>query len=500
MSTPQSTATGDVAGPNPRRWWALTVIAAATLMVVLDTSIINLALPKAQAALGMTDATRGWVVTAYTLTFGGLLLLGGRVADLLGRRRIFLIGLIGFAAASALGGVAPAAGVLFAARALQGVFAALLAPAALSLVSVTFTEPRERAKAFAVYGAVAGGGGAVGLILGGLLTEYTSWRWCLFVNVPIAVAAALAAVRTIPRVAPEPPPRRYDIPGALTVTAGSLALVYGLTRAGQSTGWFAGGTVTLLAAAVLLLAAFVPIELRSTNPLLPLRVVLDRVRGGAFATSALISAGMFAMFLFLAYYLQLDLRFSPVHAGLAILPFSVALIATAWAAGRLLPRHGPRPLLAGGAFAATVAMIWLARLQTSSGYLGGVLPAMIVMGAGLGLVFVPLSLVALTGVRPVDAGVASALLNATQQIGGAVGVALLNTLYTASQTRSVAAGSAILPAHLVGYRLAFTVAAALFTAALLAITLTTRRRRTTRRRTAAETARRRKGERVGQHR
>lgn len=469
MSTPQAT--------DPRRWWALTVIAAATLMVVLDTSIINLALPKAQAALGMSDETRGWVVTAYTLTFGGLLLLGGRIADLLGRRRIFLIGLIGFAAASALGGIAPTAGVLFAARALQGVFATLLAPAALSLVSVTFVEDRERAKAFAVYGAVAGGGGAVGLILGGLLTEYTSWRWCLFVNVPIAVLAALAAVRTIPKVAPEPGQRRYDLTGALTATAGSLALVYGLTRAGQRSGWLAVGTVTLLAAAVVLLAVFVVIELRSTNPLLPLRVVLDRVRGGAFATSALISVGMFAMFLFLAYYLQLDLGFSPVLAGSAILPFSVGLIATAWAASRLLPRYGPRPLLVGGALAATVAMIWLARLQTSAGYPVGVLPAMIVMGAGLGLVFVPLSSIALTGVRPSDAGVASALLNATQQIGGAVGVALLNTLYTASQTRSAAAGSTTLESHLAGYRLAFTVSAAFFAAALLAITLATHRAR-----------------------
>lgn len=478
MTTRQSSAsaTGNSAA-DPRRWWALAVIAAATLMVVLDTSIINLALPKAQAALEMSDATRGWVVTAYTLPFGGLLLLGGRIGDLLGRRRIFLVGLIGFAAASALGGLAPTAGVLFTARALQGVFAALLAPAALSLISVTFVEGRERAKAFAVYGAVAGGGGAVGLILGGLLTEYTSWRWCLFVNVPIAVAAALAAVRTIPHVASEPGPRRYDLPGAATATAGSLALVYGLTRAGEGAGWLAPDTLTLLAAAVLLFAVFVVIELRSTSPLLPLRVVLDRVRAGSFVTSALISAGMFAMFLFLAYYLQLDLGYTPVLAGAAILPFSLGLIATSWAASRLLPRYGARPLLVGGALAATVAMIWLARLQTTSGYTVGVLPAMIVMGAGLGLVFVPLSAAALTGIQPEHSGVASALLNATQQVGGAVGVALLNTLYTAAQTRSAAVGSATMEAHLTGYRFAFTVSAALFGAALLVITIATQRPR-----------------------
>lgn len=463
------------AAVDPQRWWALVVIAAATLMVVLDTSIINLALPRAQADLGMSDATRGWVITAYTLTFGGLLLVGGRIADLLGRRRIFIIGLLGFAAASTLGGIASTAGMLFAARALQGAFAALLAPAALSLISITFTEDRERAKAFGVYGAIAGGGGAVGLIMGGVLTEYTTWRWCLFVNVPIAVIAALAALHTIPRVAPEPGPRRYDVPGAITVTAGSLALVYGLTRAGEGSGWLAPGTLGLLAAAVILLAIFVLVELRSPHPLLPLQVVRDRVRGGSFVTSTLISAGMFAMFLFLAYYLQLDLGYSAVLAGLAILPFSIGLIASATAAARLLPRFGPRPLLVGGGLSATLAMVWLAFLQTSSGYVGAVLPAMVVMGVGLGLVFVPLSSVALAGVRPEHAGVASALLNATQQIGGAIGVALLNTLYTASQNRSSAAGSATLDAHLAGYRLAFTVSAVLFAAAVVVITIATHR-------------------------
>ena len=364
--------------------------------------------------------------------------------------------------------------MLFAARALQGAFAALLAPAALSLVSVTFTEDKERAKAFAVYGAVAGGGGAIGLILGGLLTEYASWRWCLFVNIPVAVIAALAAVRTIPHVTPEPGPRRYDGPGALTATAGSLALVYAITRAGDGPGWTAPGTLALLGVAAVLIAAFVVIESRSAAPLLPLRVVRDKMRGGSFATSALISAGMFAMFLFLAYYLQLDLGYSPVLAGGAILPFSVGLIITSWAASRLLPSYGPRPLLVSGSIAATIAMIWLAFLQTTSGYAVGVLPAMIVMGAGLGLVFVSLSSVALTGVHPTDAGVASALLNATQQIGGAIGVALLNTLYTASHNRSTKAGATTLEAHVAGYRLAFTVSAVLFGSAAVVIFIATR--------------------------
>jgi len=469
----------DIAPPTagapqaPRRWVALAVIAAATLMVVLDTSIVNLALPRAQAELGMSDATRGWVVTAYTVAFGGLLLLGGRIGDLLGRKRIFLVGLIGFAAASAVGGFAPTAGVLFAARAAQGAFAALLAPAALALVSVTFVEPVERAKAFAVYGAVAGGGGAVGLILGGLLTEYASWRWCLFVNVPIALLAAAATIPTVPRQDAAAGSRRYDVAGALTVTAASVALVYGLTMAGEGAGWLSPAPLALLVAAAVLLVTFVGLERRSTSPLLPLRVVTDRLRGGSFATSALISAGMFAMFLFLAYYLQDDLGLDPLMAGLAILPFSVGIIATAAAASRLLPRHGPRPLLVAGAAAATVGMGWLVLLSTSSGYWLGVFPSMLVMGVGLGFVFVPLSSVALTGVDPSDAGVASALLTATQQIGGAVGVALLNTLYTASLATTTP-GTTTLEAHLGGYRLVFAVATGLFAVALVVIALATR--------------------------
>jgi EmrB/QacA subfamily drug resistance transporter len=465
----------EAVAPDPRRWLALAVIAAATLMVVLDISIVNLALPQAQAELGMSDGTRGWVVTAYTVAFGGLLLLGGRVGDVAGRKRIFIVGLLGFAVASAAGGLAPTAGVLFAARALQGAFAALLAPAALSLVSVTFVEPTERAKAFAVYGAVAGGGGAVGLILGGLLTEYVSWRWCLFVNIPIALAAALAAVATVPHQEGARGPHRYDVPGALTVTAGSVALVYGVTLAGEGSGWLSPGPLALFVTAAVLLSVFVAVERRSANPL---RMVTDRVRGGSLATSALISAGMFAMFLLLAYYLQLDLGLSPLLAGLAILPFSVGIVATATAAARLLPRYGPRPLMVGGAAAGTLGMGWLAFLTATSGYWLGVFPAMLIMGIGLGFVFVPLSSVALTGVDPSDAGVASALLNATQQVGGAVGVALLNTLYTASLARSAAAGTATLQAHAAGYRLAFAVATGLFIVALVVITITTRVRRT----------------------
>lgn len=285
------------AAADPRRWLALVVIAAATLMVVLDASIVNIALPHAQTALHISDADRQWVITAYTLAFGGLLLLGGRIADFVGRKRIFLIGLLGFAGASALGGFAEHAALLFGARALQGAFAALLAPAALSLIAVTFVEPRARARAFGVYGAVQGGGGALGLILGGVLTEYASWRWCLFVNVPIAIAAALAALPTVHESRADGH-RHYDVPGAILVTGGLVALVYGFTEAAKDgVGWLAAPTLGLLAAAVALLVAFVVVEARTAQPLLPLRVVVDRNRGGSFTASLLIGAGMFAMFL-----------------------------------------------------------------------------------------------------------------------------------------------------------------------------------------------------------
>lgn len=341
---------------------------------------------------------------------------------------------------------------------------------------MTFVEPVERAKAFAVYGAVAGGGGAVGLVLGGVLTQYVSWRWCLFVNVPIALLAAAAAVVTVPRQDAAAGPRRYDVAGALTVTAASVALVYGVTVAGEGAGWLSPAPLGLLVVAAVLLVTFVHLERRTASPLLPLRVVTDRLRGGSFATSALISAGMFAMFLFLAYYLQDDLGLSPLMAGLAILPFSIGIIATATAAARLLPRHGPRPLMVAGTAAAAVGMGWLVLLSTSSGYWLGVMPSMVVMGIGLGFVFVPLSSVALTGVEPSDAGVASALLTATQQIGGAVGVALLNSLYTTSLATAGDVTSS--QAHLAGYRLVFAVATGLFAAAVVVIALATRTPRT----------------------
>ncbi len=421
-----------VAEKDPLRWKAMLFIGISQLMVVLDASIVNLALPSAKKALHISEVNQQWMITAYTLTFGGLLLLGGRIADYVGRKRTFIIGLLGFALASLLGGIAPTAGVLFAARALQGAFAALLAPAALSLVSVIFTDPRERAKAFGIFGAIAGGGAAIGLLLGGVLTEYASWRWCLAVNTPISVVAVLGALRYI-RESKATGNTSYDIPGAVTVTLGLVSLVYGLTKAAPKQGdatahWTEPTTLVFLVAGVLLLTAFVLIERRSANPLLPLRVALERNRGGAYLSSLIIGAGLFSMFLFLGLYLQVIKGFSPIRAGFAFLPFSLGIILTAGIASNLLPKLGPRPLMVPGMVSAAAGLFWLSFLKYDSPYLTHVLPAMVLMSVGMAFVFIPTASTALHGVGHHDAGVASALINASQQVGGSIGAALLNTV------------------------------------------------------------------------
>jgi EmrB/QacA subfamily drug resistance transporter len=407
-------------------------------MVVLDASIVNIAIPSAQQDLGISDADRQWLVTAYTLAFGGLLLLGGRIADYVGRKRIFIVGLLGFAGASALGGIASNAELLFAARALQGAFGALLAPAALSLITVTFTEPRERARAFGVFGAIAGGGAAIGVILGGVLTEYASWRWCLGVNVPIAIVTAIAAVPVI-RESRAYGNTRYDIPGAVLVTLGLVSLVYGFTEAAKpEVGWDAPSTLGFLGAAVVLLVAFVAWEARTPNPLLPLRIALDRNRGGSYLVFFLVGAGLFAMFLFLTYYFQVNLGYSSLKAGFAFLPFSGGIILAAGVVSQLMPRVGPKPLMIVGLAMATVGMFYLTQISGETGYLSHVLPAELLMSVGMAGVFIPASSTALVGIDPHDAGVASALLNTTQQIGGSLGTALLNTLYASAVTSYLA--------------------------------------------------------------
>ncbi|MCH5644592.1 MULTISPECIES: MFS transporter [unclassified Gordonia (in: high G+C Gram-positive bacteria)] len=410
-----------------RRWWALGVIALAQLMVVLDATIVTIALPFAQVDLEISDANRQWAMTAYTLIFGGMLLLGGRLADYLGRRRMFLIGLVGFAASSALAGLAWDSVSFFGGRALQGAFAAILAPAALSLITVTFVEQKERARAFAVYAAVSGGGAAIGLIAGGALTEYLSWRWTLLVNAPIAVIAAVGAVVLVARDLPATRGRGYDLPGAFTATLGLISLVYGFTRAAEA-GWSSASTITLFVLSATLLSAFVFIESRSANPLLPLRIPGEINRGGAYLLSLIIPIPMFAVFMFLSYYMQNTLGYKPLDAGIAFLPFPAAIIVAAGIASSLLPRIGPRIPTITGTVLGIVGLLYLAQLDSDSTWLVNVLPAEVLIAGGMGLIFVSMQSVALHRIEERDAGVASALLNTGQQIGGSVGLALLSTI------------------------------------------------------------------------
>jgi EmrB/QacA subfamily drug resistance transporter len=414
---------------DPRRWPVLAVVALAQLMVALDATIVSIALPSAQRALHASDAERQWVVTAYTLAFGCLLLVGGRVADSVGRKRAFLAGLAGFAIASALGGAAPGLPVLVAARALQGAFAALLAPTALSLLAVTFAEPRERARAFAVYGTIAGTGAVVGLLLGGVLTQYLAWRWCLYVNVPIAAAAAVGGWLWLHRDDPaRGARRRLDVPRALLAAAGLAALVFACADA-VTDGWASPAVVGLFALCVALLVLFLLLDVRAASPLLPLRIVRHRARGGVYAVVALAIAGMFGAFLLLTYYLQGVLHYSPVEAGLAFLPITVASQAASWAiASRLMPFVAPRALMAPGAVVAAAGMGVLAFGPAGAGYLGHVLPAEVLLGAGISCVMVPAFSTATLGVDPRQAGAASAIVNTAQQVGGSVGTALLNTV------------------------------------------------------------------------
>ncbi|MET8571283.1 MFS transporter [Streptomyces sp. NPDC004783] len=419
------------ADADPRRWWGLVVIALAQLMVVLDATIVNIALPSAQRDLGMSDANRQWVITAYTLAFGGLLLLGGRIADRVGRKRTFVIGLIGFAVASALGGAATVPAMLFGARALQGAFAAVLAPSALSLLTTTFTDPAERGKAFGIYGALAGSGAAVGFIVGGVLTEYLNWRWCLYVNVPIAVIAVAGALLLL-HDRPGHTQVRLDVPGVILGCGGLVALVYGFSEA-QPRGWSDPFVLSLLGASVLLLVAFVAWQTRAPVPLLPLHIIRDRNRAGCFLTMMLAVIGMFGLFLFMTYYLQVILDYSPVQTGLAFLPLTAAIIiGSTQISARLLRRVGPRMLMVPGMVLASGGMVILTQMTVDSRYATEILPALILMGLGMGLTFMPVFSTATAGVAPQDSGVTSATVNTSQQVGGSIGTALLNTVATST--------------------------------------------------------------------
>ena len=463
--------------PDPRRWFALFVIAIAQLMVVLDSSIVNIALPHAalpqsMGGLNIAQHNYQWAVTAYTLTFGGFLLLGGRVGDYMGRKKAFLVGLVGFAAASLLGGLAQSQQWLFGARALQGVFGALLAPAALSLISVTFTDSKERAKAFGVYGALSGVGAAIGLIAGGLLTQYLSWRWCLFVNTPMALIALVLAIPNVKESKVQGHPH-YDVPGALTATAGMVSVVFGVSQA-STHGWGSVSAWPFIAAGFALLATFFVTESLVKQPLLPPRLLADRVRAGAYLTQLLVALALFGMFLLITFYFQRVHQFSPVKSGLLFMPFSLGVIVSAGVTSQLLPKFGPRPLATVGCLMAALGMFLLSLVTVTSSYYVHVMPSMIIISLGLGLAFVSMASTALFNVRANDTGAASAVLSTAQQLGGSFGTAIQNTIYVSAATAFTASALAHhqalsakleVTAAVHGYDLAFRFGGAMFVVA-----------------------------------
>jgi EmrB/QacA subfamily drug resistance transporter len=436
--TGRAASSAATAGGGSRLGLALLVIATAQLMVVLDATIVNVALPNVQRALGFSGSGLEWVVNAYAVTFGGLLLLGGRAGDILGRRRVFVFGLLLFSAASLLGGFATSQSWLLTARAVQGVGGAVIAPTALALITTNFPEGRERNRAFGVYASMSGAGAAVGLLLGGVLTTYLSWRWVFFVNVPIGILVAAAA----PRVLAESPrrPGRIDVAGAVTGTGGVALLVYGLSKAATGpdgvSHWGDAQVRASLAASVVLLVSFVLIERRSSRPLLPMRVLADRNRSGAYLVMLCIATGLFGLFFFLTLFIQNVLGYSAIRAGIAYLPFAIGVVIASALASQLVPRSGARPLIVVGTAAVAGGMFWLSRLTEHASY-GQLLGPMLVTSLGLGLVFVPLALVALHNVAEQDSGVASSLLNTAQQVGGAIGLALLGTVAWTAVANSV---------------------------------------------------------------
>ncbi|MFC6011135.1 MFS transporter [Nocardia lasii] len=430
---PKSPAATGRRGSHALRWWVLAVLGIAQLMVVLDATIVNIALPAAQADLGFGDGDRQWVITGYALAFGSLLLLGGRLSDLFGRRNTFIVGLIGFAVASAIGGAATSFEMLVAARVGQGVFGALLAPAALSLLTVTFTEPGERSKAFGIFGAVAGTGGAIGLLLGGVLTEWASWRWAMYVNLIFAAVALVGAMLLLAKHTATTRPK-LDWYGTVTVTAALFGIVYGFSHA-ESHGWSDPVTLAFLLGGVALLAVFGWIETKVAHPLLPLRIVADRTRGGSYLTVFVMGVGMFAIFLFLTFYMQLTLQYTPIVTGLAFLPMVAGMVASSTTApSLLLPRVGPKVVISGGFLIAAAGMVWLTQIGLDTSYVTHILPALLLLGLGLGGAMSVAFQGATAGVRHEDAGVASAMVNTSQQVGGSIGTALLSTIAASAMT------------------------------------------------------------------
>jgi EmrB/QacA subfamily drug resistance transporter len=439
-------------------------------MVVLDATIVNIALPSAQKSLGFSTDSRQWVVTAYALAFGSLLLLGGKLGDMFGRKWTFIGGLIGFSLASVVGGLSQSFAMLVTARAFQGVFGALLAPSALSLLTVTFADSPDRPKAFGIFGAIAGGGASVGLLLGGALTQALSWRWCLYVNIAIAIPTALVSLRVLVNYA-DPHRSKIDFPGVLTASGGLFALVYGFSSA-ETSSWSATATIVAFAASIVLLVSFVAIENRVAHPLLPLHIVWNRARGGAYASILLAGSGLFGVFLFLTYFMQDNLRLSPLTTGLAFLPMTALLVITSTTAQtKIVPRIGAKPLIVVGMTLGLIAMLLLTRLTPSSSYAGDVLPSLMILGLGMGTIFAPAFGTATLGVERQEAGVASAMVNTSQQLGGSIGTSLLSTLFASSAAsylsshRHTAAVKTAAMVH--GYTTAFWWSAGIFAFGLL---------------------------------
>ena len=468
---------------SAHRWWTLAVVAMAQLMVVLDSTVVNIALPTAQTELGFTDGQRQWIVTAYSLAFGSLLLVGGRLSDLIGRKRTFLIGLIGFASASAIGGASVSFGMLVSARAVQGCFAAILAPTALAVLTTTFRVPQERSRAFGVFGAIAGAGGAVGLLVGGFLTQDVNWRWNLYINDFIAVFAVIGAIVFLRTAAREGPRPRIDLLGTVLVSVALFCLVYGFSGA-ESDGWNSPWCWGMLAAAGILLVAFVLWQRRASQPLLPLSVVLDRNRGASYISIFIAGVGVFGVFLFVTYYLQVSLRFDPITTGLAFLPMiGVLVLASQLSTNVFVPRIGPKVLVPIGMLCASLGLVLLTRLTLTSSYAPDVLPALLVLGLGIGLIMPASIQTATLGVGKDVAGVASALVNTSQQVGGSIGTSLLNTLAATAATSYVAthlpASAAVqAQAAVSSYTVAYWVSASFFAfGAVLAALLFRRHRR-----------------------
>jgi len=449
------------------RWWSLAVLALTQLVVVLDATIVTIALPQAQIELGLTDFQRQWVVTAYVLVFGALLLLGGRVADYWGRKRAFMVGMIGFGAASAWGGLAQTGTELVVARGLQGLFAALLAPAALALLTVTFSSGRDRNTAFAVFGIIGGTGAAIGLLLGGALTEFTSWRWCLLVNVIFVIVGLIGGVLFL-KESKADGDNRYDVWGAITVAAGLGSLVYGFSLAEE--GWGTPSTIGFLALGAGLLALFIWIESRVAQPLLPLRVILHRVRGAAFLVQAIVGSVLIGATLYLTFHFQIVMGMEPLVAGVANVAMTVVILIVVPILTKQLPAIGPRPLMIAGPLVAAAGLFYLSFVTPDGNYFAQVLPALVLLGAGLAAIFVTLQNLALTGVAPHDAGAASATVNAATQIGGSIGISVFTALYASAVDGSLADGSDQFTAFTDGYSVVFIGAAiAMVVASLIAI-------------------------------